>query len=110
MAKSKITVEREYDSLHGCDVVTLRRKKGGITISEAVEALRQDNRYDDSTYAVLFSTGFTYQGYGDEEDEEGETLTFIDIGSAEHCPICAKEDAILRWCPECGTFIRRSQP
>lgn len=108
MAKTKITVDRIYDDLHRCDVVTLRRKKGEITFSEAVEALRKEDRCDESIYAVLLSPGCTYQGYGDE-DEEGETLTLIDIGSAEHCPICSKEEAILRWCPECGTFIRRPQ-
>ena len=72
--------------------------------------MRQADRWDESTYAVLLTPRFTYQGYGDEEDEEGETLTLIDISNAEHCPICSKEEAILRWCPECGTFIRRSQP
>lgn len=109
MAKTKISVERTYDSLHGCDIVTLRRRKGGITVSDAIEALRDANRWDDSTYCILLSPGNTYQdGYGADDDED-EILTLIDIGNAERCPICAKEDAILRWCPECGTFVRRCQ-
>ena len=107
MSRSKIPAERTFDSLHGCDIVTLWRRSGSITIEEAIEALRdEDGRYGGSNYALLLSTGDTYQGYGDMDEGE-HRYDFIDLGSSEKCPICAKEEAILRWCPECGTFIRR---
>ena len=107
MSRSKIHADRTFDSLHGCDIVTLWRRSGSITIEEAIEALREEGRgYGGSTYALLLSTGDIYQGYGYTEEME-HRYDFIDLGSSEKCPICAKEEAILRWCPECGTFIRR---
>lgn len=94
-----VKLEQTYD-IYGKRIIRATKKRGKITIDEIQEAMRKDRI--EGVFCIVFGEGCdTYQWDGYDNDDT------IDVQIVEHegCPICGRDEAIIRYCPNCGEFV-----
>ncbi len=80
------------------------KKKGRLTLEEIQEALEKEGT--EGYVAIILRVGDLFDGWSDESQIEGDSVTCYPISEGENCPVCQKISTLHMYCPSCGNFLK----
>lgn len=89
---------------NGQDRYDIIKKKGRLTLEEIQEALGEEGV--EGYVAIILRVGDLFDGWSDESQAEGDSVTCYPISEGEKCPVCQKISTIRMYCPSCGNFLK----
>lgn len=101
--KKGISLSGGYDDT-GTYTVTIKKRRGKLTLDEIEDAIRDAGIDYYGYYALLLNLnegaleGPCYW-YG---DPPGDSVVLYRIEDGENCPVCQKVTPLLTYCPHCG--------
>ena len=100
--KSKIRFEWDLERQ---GLLKAIRDRGTITMSELLDALREDG-YAGYTFTIIFTIheDSGYVGWGDYDEPEGDVWRLWQVEDGGPCPVC-DQLAPPQYCPECGARV-----
>ena len=112
MATAKLTAEWNYDQEGKLNILTLKKKRGKITVEEIGDFLRYSPQgaYQ-GNWALIIRAGDQtcgVSGWMDDFEDSGDVVDLYQLEDGEKCPICRK---LLppQYCPECGADLRKER-
>ena len=103
MARSKLTWEYGDNR----DIV-INKSKGKITFQELQDFLQTPemlNIFEGALFSWFFRPySFRYDDF-EIEEPEGDQVVLVLSDDGSYCPICARNDLVLQYCPDCGAKL-----
>ena len=100
--KKGMSVESVWEN--GSDRYDIVKKKGRLTLEEIQEALGEQGV--EGYVAIILRVGDLFDGWSDESQNEGDSVTCYPIDEGEKCPVCQKISTVHMYCPSCGNFLK----
>lgn len=91
----------DKDNRTNANILIIEKSRGKIS-QDDIKAYLREIRCENGFWAILFKfSDDDYQGWYDEGDLKGDTVTLYEILENDTCPICAGTTP-YQYCSKCG--------